>query len=288
MSPTKKKAPAPKKTSAKQATAKAAPAKTAKAAAKKPAAKSAAKRAGKPAAKSASKSASKPAAKPATAKKGTAAVSARAKDAAAKAEKPSEKAIEKSAGKARTKGVATAAADAKTAAAAKSAPPPAKAPAKAAGKPSGKSSGGKASATKADEDGGTPTKRAKPRKPVTPTGPRHPKLGFRWSCYNCDAKFYDLGKDEPLCPKCGADQRDRPADEPRHSSDHARPRVVRPMAQLLDDDEPVAPHVEDDLGLDGVAEADDMFEADGDITHLELDAADLEGDAIEAAETDEF
>ncbi|MBY0400677.1 FYDLN acid domain-containing protein [Myxococcota bacterium] len=124
---------------------------------------------------------------------------------------------------------------------------------------------------------------------MVPTGPRHPKLGFRWSCYGCGAKFYDLGKDEPLCPKCGADQRDRPADEPRsQSSDPARPRVVRPMAQLLDDDEPVAPLVEDDLGLDDVVESGDMFEGDGDITHLELDAADLEGDTIEAAETDEF
>ncbi|MEZ4292787.1 MAG: FYDLN acid domain-containing protein [Myxococcota bacterium] len=40
---------------------------------------------------------------------------------------------------------------------------------------------------------------------MTPTGPRHPKLGFKWSCFGCDAKFYDLGKEEPICPKCGAD-----------------------------------------------------------------------------------
>ena len=124
---------------------------------------------------------------------------------------------------------------------------------------------------------------------MTPTGPRHPKLGFRWSCYRCIAKFYDLGKDEPLCPKCGADQRDRPADEPRQtSSESSRPRVVRPMAQLLDDDEPAAPLVEDDLGLDDVVEAGDMFEGDGDIAHLELDAAELADESIEAGEPDEF
>ena len=60
------------------------------------------------------------------------------------------------------------------------------------------------------------------------------------------------------------------------------------MAQLLDDDEPAAPLVEDDLGLDDVAEAGDMFEGDGDIAHLELDPAELADESIEAGEPDEF
>ncbi len=33
-------------------------------------------------------------------------------------------------------------------------------------------------------------------------------LGKKYTCYSCHTKFYDLGKPEPLCPKCGADQRD--------------------------------------------------------------------------------
>lgn len=33
-------------------------------------------------------------------------------------------------------------------------------------------------------------------------------LGRKYTCYSCHTKFYDLGKPEPLCPKCGADQRD--------------------------------------------------------------------------------
>jgi hypothetical protein len=35
-----------------------------------------------------------------------------------------------------------------------------------------------------------------------------PELGKKYTCYSCHTKFYDLGKPEPLCPKCGADQRD--------------------------------------------------------------------------------
>ena len=34
------------------------------------------------------------------------------------------------------------------------------------------------------------------------------KLGTKYDCYNCGTKFYDLGKPEPICPKCGANQKD--------------------------------------------------------------------------------
>ena len=34
------------------------------------------------------------------------------------------------------------------------------------------------------------------------------KLGNKYDCYNCGAKFYDLGKGTSVCPKCGADQKD--------------------------------------------------------------------------------
>ena len=30
------------------------------------------------------------------------------------------------------------------------------------------------------------------------------KLGTKFECYNCGTKFYDLGKSESICPKCGA------------------------------------------------------------------------------------
>jgi uncharacterized protein (TIGR02300 family) len=36
-------------------------------------------------------------------------------------------------------------------------------------------------------------------------------LGKKHTCYSCNVKFYDLGKEEKLCPKCGADQNSRPA-----------------------------------------------------------------------------
>jgi uncharacterized protein (TIGR02300 family) len=36
-------------------------------------------------------------------------------------------------------------------------------------------------------------------------------LGTKHVCFKCSTKFYDLKKAEPVCPKCGADQRQSPA-----------------------------------------------------------------------------
>jgi uncharacterized protein (TIGR02300 family) len=35
-------------------------------------------------------------------------------------------------------------------------------------------------------------------------------LGQKHTCWKCGAKFYDLKKAQPACPKCGADPRDAP------------------------------------------------------------------------------
>ena len=52
-----------------------------------------------------------------------------------------------------------------------------------------------------------------------------PDLGKKYTCYSCHTKFYDLGKPVPLCPKCGADQRD--ADEaPVYTAPRSRRVVV--------------------------------------------------------------
>jgi hypothetical protein len=70
-------------------------------------------------------------------------------------------------------------------------------------------------------------------------GDRSQRLGGRHECYACGAKFYDLNKPEPVCPKCQANQLERPKDEPAAKpapAAKAAPRV-REMA-YLDDEEP--------------------------------------------------
>lgn len=64
-----------------------------------------------------------------------------------------------------------------------------------------------------------------------------PELGKKYTCYSCHTKFYDLGKPEPLCPKCGADQRD--AEETPLITSHRGRRVVEEPV-----DEPEFPDAE--------------------------------------------
>ena len=43
-------------------------------------------------------------------------------------------------------------------------------------------------------------------------------LGTKYTCFKCGTRFYDLKKPEPTCPKCGADQRQSPANKPSPAS----------------------------------------------------------------------
>lgn len=56
-------------------------------------------------------------------------------------------------------------------------------------------------------------------------------LGNKFVCFKCQTKFYDLKKPDPLCPKCGADQRESPALKPAPEGRRGRsaPKVVEPV-----------------------------------------------------------
>jgi uncharacterized protein (TIGR02300 family) len=80
-------------------------------------------------------------------------------------------------------------------------------------------------------------------------------LGNKHSCFKCGTKFYDLKKAVPLCPKCGADQRESPALKPPPAEKRSRAaaRVVEPEV------EPVLDEAE---GEDGAEELDEELEDD--------------------------
>jgi uncharacterized protein (TIGR02300 family) len=95
------------------------------------------------------------------------------------------------------------------------------------------------------------------------------KLGTKFDCFNCGTKFYDMGKPEPLCPKCGANQKDAsPSDSPSVSA-AARKRRKADVAKAFDveDDEPIAEIADDemvgpDLEDDEIADADEEEDFD--------------------------
>ncbi len=46
------------------------------------------------------------------------------------------------------------------------------------------------------------------------------ELGAKWDCWSCSTKFYDLGRDPVVCPKCGADQaKENEPPEPEEEND---------------------------------------------------------------------
>ena len=95
-------------------------------------------------------------------------------------------------------------------------------------------------------------------------------LGQKFTCFKCECKFYDLGSPEPLCPRCGADQRENltaaPAPTKRKRRGAAAPAVAAPKSapadeanlgsdDLLDDDfDDAAPPSGNDKDLKSPAE----------------------------------
>lgn len=98
------------------------------------------------------------------------------------------------------------------------------------------------------------------------------KLGTKFECYSCGTKFYDLGKSEPVCPKCGSNQKDvASSDTPATSQASRRRRKAEVVGKAIEveDDEPIA-----DLDEEIVPDA-------------EIDAADLGDDEEEEEDFDD-
>jgi uncharacterized protein (TIGR02300 family) len=90
------------------------------------------------------------------------------------------------------------------------------------------------------------------------------KLGNKFECFNCGTKFYDLGKSEAICPKCGADQKNAQQAESPAAAQASRRRRKAEVAKPIE--------VEEEETIEAVP--DD-----------ELDAPEL--DASEAEEVEE-
>lgn len=91
-------------------------------------------------------------------------------------------------------------------------------------------------------------------------------LGSKFECYNCGTRFYDLGKPEPLCPKCGANQKDAASNESPAVSQAARRKrkAEAPKPIDVDEDVPIEDIGEEDLAGAGIEEdlGDDEEEED--------------------------
>lgn len=73
-------------------------------------------------------------------------------------------------------------------------------------------------------------------------------LGNRYACFQCGTKFYDLNKPEPLCPECGADQREAPVRDIKALLQGGKRSIVSDssLGSSVDSDDDEF----DDMGLD--------------------------------------
>ena len=84
-----------------------------------------------------------------------------------------------------------------------------------------------------------------------------PELGMKRTCVACGAKFYDLGKQPAVCPKCGTEQ---PAEQPRarRAPLPVEDKVKKRAAPVdADADEVEIEDVEADESLEDAEELDD-------------------------------
>ena len=96
------------------------------------------------------------------------------------------------------------------------------------------------------------------------------KLGTKYDCYNCGTKFYDLGKPEPVCPKCGANQKDAVSSESPAAGQASRRRRKADVPKPIDIEEDEAP-------IEAVEIADDEM-VEPDLADADLDAEEEEED----------
>lgn len=89
------------------------------------------------------------------------------------------------------------------------------------------------------------------------------KLGTKFECYSCRTKFYDLGKAEPVCPKCGANQKDVAQNESPSVSQASRRRRKAEVAKAVDveEDEPIA-DIDEEIVPDAEIEDADLGDDD--------------------------
>ncbi len=90
------------------------------------------------------------------------------------------------------------------------------------------------------------------------------KLGTKYTCYDCGTKFYDLQRPEPICPRCGANQKDAPSGSAEALALADIDDVPEPdLDEAVLDDEVPAATLDDELVETAPLEEDDALSSDG-------------------------
>ena len=90
------------------------------------------------------------------------------------------------------------------------------------------------------------------------------ELGKKYECPDCDVKFYDLGRPQALCPRCGRDLKLAELDEDENPLPVRRAAEVIEVVEKTEDDELFTEDVESDEEIEE-EELDDVLPEDEEI-----------------------
>ncbi len=120
------------------------------------------------------------------------------------------------------------------------------------------------------------------------------KLGNKHECTSCDAKFYDLGKSELVCPKCGADQtvQEDDAEDDAPKTAEAEEEVAagdldEDAVSDLGEDDLDSDDDDDEVGGEDVDDDEDGAEDDDQDDLVDLEDDDLDDDDLDEEDDDE-
>ncbi|MCH7922511.1 MAG: FYDLN acid domain-containing protein [Nitrospinae bacterium] len=88
-----------------------------------------------------------------------------------------------------------------------------------------------------------------------------PDWGDRYTCHSCGCKFYDLNRPEPLCPRCGVDQREatQKARPPSQSRASTAPVEAETENDIHEEPDELAEDEEETVSNEDVEEVEKEF-----------------------------
>ncbi|MDE8345786.1 MAG: FYDLN acid domain-containing protein [Acidocella sp.] len=96
-----------------------------------------------------------------------------------------------------------------------------------------------------------------------------PELGEKHTCVSCGARFFDLGRDPAVCPKCATEQ---PAELPRLKRAAPMPEEAKKVAKpATADPDDVDVEVADDEADEDILEDSDDLDDDADVIDADID-----------------
>lgn len=102
-----------------------------------------------------------------------------------------------------------------------------------------------------------------------------PELGEKHTCVSCGTRFFDLGKQPALCPKCGTEQ---PVEQPRLKRTAPLPEEQKKVVKPAIDPDDVDVEVPDDADDDDILESADDLDDDSDVIDADIDVQTEGGD----------